>query len=55
MEKQISNQMPINDKGNIKAPEGLFASEIMLEFAEILSISNVLASYEYLKDGIQMV
>jgi len=51
MEKQISEQIVVGDKGNIKSPEGLFASDSMFQLAEILGIPNVVASYEYLKAG----
>lgn len=51
MEKQISEQIVVDDKGNIKSPEGLFASDTMFQFAEILGIPNAVASYEYLKAG----
>lgn len=51
MEKKISGQMNMDDKGNVKPPEGLFASDTMFRFAEVLGIPNVMASYEYLKAG----
>lgn len=51
MQKQISDEMFLDNKGNIKAPQGLFASDMMIDFAEVLGISNVLTSYEYLKAG----
>jgi hypothetical protein len=50
MQKQISDEMSVDEKGNLKV-SGLFASEIMLEFAEVLGIVNFLSSYEYLKAG----
>jgi len=49
--KEISDQISVNDKRNIEAPDGIFASETMLKFAELLGISNALSSYEYLKAG----
>lgn len=51
MEKQISEQIVVDDKGNIKSPEDLFASHTMFRFAEILGIPNTTTSYEYLKAG----
>ena len=51
MEKKISDQMNMDDKGNMIPPEGLFASDTMFRFADILGIPNVMASYEYLKAG----
>jgi hypothetical protein len=50
MQKQISDEMVGDEKGNLKAT-GLFASEIMTDFAEVLGIANVLTSYQYLKAG----
>lgn len=51
MQKEISDEMFVDVKGNLKAPQGLFASDMMIDFAEVLGISNVLTSYEYLKAG----
>lgn len=50
MQKQISDEMSPDEKGNFRI-SGLFAGEIMLEFAEVLGIANVLSSYQYLKAG----
>jgi hypothetical protein len=42
----------IADKGMLtKPPEGLFASETMRKFADILGIPNAITSYEYLDSG----
>jgi len=51
MEKQISGQIVVDDKGNIKSSDGLFASDTMCRLAEILGIPNVVTSYEHLKAG----
>jgi hypothetical protein len=50
-QKQLSEQIVTDNQGNIKVPNGLFASDMMFRFAEILGIPNAIASYEYLKAG----
>jgi len=50
-QKQVSDQIVVDDKGNIRNPQGLFSSETMSELAQILGIPNVITSYEYLKAG----
>ena len=51
LEKKISVQMNMNDKRKMNLPEGLFASDTMFRFAEVLGVPNATGSYEYLKAG----
>jgi len=51
LEKVIFDKCPVDDAGDIRPPAGLFASETMNRFAEVLGIRNAVTSYEYLADG----
>lgn len=51
MDELIEDKCFTDERGNVQLPEGLFASDTMDRFAEILGIANAVSSYEYLRAG----
>jgi hypothetical protein len=51
MDELIGDKCFVDEQGNVQLPEGLFASESMERFGEVLGIVNAVTSYEYLAVG----